>query len=142
MDSSEKTALMQAGTIPYRFRRGRPEFCLITSIRKGAWGFPKGIIDPGETPEETALKESEEEAGLHGHIVGDPLGHYEYRKWGAALLVTVYLMQVTAVDDDWEEADVRLRRWCRAGKARAALQRSELRELLDVALDHIGEGPG
>lgn len=140
MDSSEKTAVMQAGTVPYRIRQGRPEFCLITSIRKGAWGFPKGLIDPGETPEEAALKESEEEGGLHGHIVGDPLGQYEYRKWGTALLVTVYLMQVTAVDDDWEEADVRQRRWCRAEKARAALERHELRELLDAALEQIGEG--
>jgi phosphohistidine phosphatase len=140
MGSSEKTALLQAGTVPYRIRRGRPEFCLITSIRKGTWGFPKGIIDPGETPEETALKEAEEEAGLHGQIVGDPLGQYEYRKWGTALLVTVYLMQVTAVDDDWDEAEVRERRWCPAGKARAVLRRNELRELLDAALEQIGEG--
>jgi len=142
MDSTEKTALLQAGTIPYRIRNGRPEFCLITSIRKGNWGFPKGVIDPGETPEETALKEAEEEAGLHGHVVGDPLGQYEYRKWGTVLLVTVYLMQVTAVDDEWDEADLRQRRWCRAEEARAALRRGELRELLDAALEQIAEGHG
>lgn len=140
MDSTEKTALLQAGTVPYRIRNGRPEFCLITSIRKGNWGFPKGVIDPGETPEETALKEAEEEAGLHGQVVGDPLGQYEYRKWGTVLLVTVYLMQVTAVDDEWEEADLRQRRWCRAEKARAALRRGELRELLDTSLERIDSG--
>ena len=142
MSSHENTALMQAGTVPYRIRNGYPEFCLITSIRKGTWGFPKGIIDPGETAEETALKEAEEEAGLHGQIVGEPLGQYEYRKWGTVLVVTVYLMQVTAVDDEWEEGDVRERRWCRAEQARAAIRRGELRELLDAALAQICEEGG
>ena len=58
MDHSETTPLEQASAIPYRLRDGQPEFCLITSISTGKWGFPKGIVDPGETPEETAIKEA------------------------------------------------------------------------------------
>jgi len=127
-------SIQQACAIPYRCRDGQPEFCLITSIRRGTWGFPKGIIDPGETPEDTALKEAEEEAGLHGRIVGKPLGRYEYRKWGTVLSVHVYLMQVTTADDDWDEADLRERTWCPPDEARAAIHRQELRELLDAAL--------
>jgi len=95
------------------------------------------MIDPGETPDETALKEAHEEAGLHGRILGEPLGRYEYRKWGTSLLVTVFLMQVTATDDDWEEADLRERRWHSAEEAQSAVDRSELRALLDAALDRI-----
>ena len=134
--------IQQACAIPYRCRDGQPEFCLITSIRKGTWGFPKGIIGPGETPEETALKEAEEEAGLHGRIVGKPLGQYEYRKWGTVLFVDVYLMQVTRADDDWDEADLRERAWCPADEARTAIHRQELRELLDAALERIESQPG
>ncbi|MFH1269061.1 MAG: NUDIX hydrolase [Planctomycetota bacterium] len=137
MASSDTTPLLQAAVIPYRDRGGQPEFCLITSIHRGTWGFPKGMIDPGETPEETALKEAHEEAGLHGRIIGSPLGQYEYRKWETSLLVTVYLMQVTAADDDWEEAELRDRSWFSAEQARAAVDRSELRALLDAALDRI-----
>lgn len=32
--------------------------------RRGFWDLPKGKIDPGENPEETALREVEEETGL------------------------------------------------------------------------------
>lgn len=133
--------IQQACAIPYRCRDGQAEFCLITSIRKGTWGFPKGIIDPGETPEKTALKEAEEEAGLHGRIVGKPLGQYQYRKWGTLLCVDVYLMQVTSEDDDWDEADLRKRAWCAADEARAAIHRQDLRELLEAALVSIESQP-
>jgi len=131
------TPISQASAVPYRRQDGRVQFCLITSSRKKRWGFPKGIIDPGETPEETALKEAEEEAGLHGHIEGDPLGQYEYRKWGTVLSVTCYLMQVTAADDDWEEAAWRGRSWCPAEEARAVLDRRELLDLLETEIRRI-----
>jgi len=133
----EMNCILQAAAIPYRCRDGQPEFCLITSIRRGTWGFPKGIVDPGETLQATALKEAEEEAGLHGRIVGDALGQYEYSKWNSVLLVTVFLMQVTVTDNDWDEARLRKRAWCRAEEARAAIDRSELRKLLDAALVRI-----
>ena len=88
--------------MPYRRQNGECEFCLITSSSGRRWGFPKGIIDPGESAVETALKEALEEAGLQGHIEGDPLGRYEYAKWGTTLEVTGLLMRVTAAEDDWE----------------------------------------
>lgn len=126
----------QASAVPYRFRRGRAEFCLITSS-KGHWGFPKGIIDPGETPEQTALKESEEEAGLTGWIEGAPIAEYEYQKWGRDLLVAVYLMRVTAVAADWDESDWRERCWCTADEARTVLQRAHLREVFESAVEAL-----
>jgi phosphohistidine phosphatase len=137
MGFTSANPLLQASVIPYRHRDGGPEFCLITSIRKGRWGFPKGIIDPGETAEETALKEAEEEAGLYGRIEGGPLGGYEYYKWGTVLSVTVFLMHVTAAADDWDEADVRERDWFGVEEARGRIDRVELRELLDAAAERI-----
>ena len=74
--------IAQACVVPYRRRDERIEFCLITSLKKKRWIFPKGIVDPGETVEEAALKEAFEEAGLHGRILGDPIGKYEDSKWG------------------------------------------------------------
>lgn len=106
--------LAQASAIPFRWRNGELEFCLITSIRARRWGFPKGIIDPGETAVEAALKEAWEEAGLRGEIVSEPLGVYRYEKWGTDLEVAVYLMRVESADDDWLEAGQRDRRWANA----------------------------
>ncbi len=36
---------------------------------RGAWIFPKGHIDPGEAPEEAALREVREESGIHARIM-------------------------------------------------------------------------
>jgi 8-oxo-dGTP pyrophosphatase MutT (NUDIX family) len=45
------------------------EFLLIR--RSGLWDLPKGHQEPGEALETTALREVEEETGLHGLILGD-----------------------------------------------------------------------
>ncbi len=139
MASQSQQMVEQAGAIPFRWRRGKLQFCLITSIRKGRWGFPKGMVDPGETHVETALKESYEEAGLHGEIVSEPLGCYEYAKWGMWLNVTMLLMQVAQTDKDWDESHVRERRWADEAEARRLLDRDELLDLLDIALQQIDE---
>ncbi len=137
MSSETDNPIAQASAVPYRRRGTRLEFCLITSISKGHWGFPKGIIDPGETAVQTALKEAEEEAGLYGEIEGEPLGEYEYRKWGTVLVVTGLLMRVAEEAEHWDEADVRRRLWCPPDEARANICRPEVRELLDAALERI-----
>ncbi len=41
------------------------------------WVFPKGLIDPGEKKEETAVREVEEETGIKGKIL-KPLSPIEF----------------------------------------------------------------
>lgn len=137
MASVGKRPILQAAAVPYRFRNGEPEFCLITSIRNGNWGVPKGMIDPGETPSQTAIKEALEEAGLHGLVEGEPLGQYQYHKWGTSLNVTVHLMRVTQTDAHWKEAALRDRIWCQADEARRLIHRNKLRLLLGKAVQRI-----
>jgi phosphohistidine phosphatase len=143
----ETDRIRQASVIPLRGRSRMEdavipessctatEVCLITSIRRGKWGVPKGIIDPGETAEETALKEAAEEAGLEGELLGPAVGSYRYRKWGAILEVAVFAMHVVSAADDWEEADCRERLWLPVEKAAELISREELRELLPMAVD-------
>lgn len=124
--------LPQAGAIPYRMREAAPEYLLITS-HKGNWIFPKGIIDPGETAEQTALKESREEAGIGGRIAGPPIGSYTYEKWDCLCTVTVFLLEVQSEDPRWLEASERQRAWFRFHEARAIIKGKKLARLLDRA---------
>ena len=123
--------------VPFRGRGKQLEVCLITSIKKGRWILPKGINDPGESCHETALKEALEEAGLHGHIVGEPLGSYEDFKWGSVLRVSVLMMEVTKCDQDWLEDDVRERRWVSPERAAGMLSKPVLRRFVEEAASRI-----
>ena len=43
---------------------------LVLRNLKGAWVFPKGHVELGESHEQAALREVLEESGIHAHIVG------------------------------------------------------------------------
>jgi 8-oxo-dGTP pyrophosphatase MutT (NUDIX family) len=68
-----------AGGVLVRRLRGR---WMLAAIRPGGkpaglWALPKGRIDDGESPEETALREVAEETGAHGRSLGK-LGDVRY----------------------------------------------------------------
>lgn len=50
---------------------------LVQSRASGFWTFPKGHVDEGETDEEAARREIEEESGLTDLELLDDLGEYE-----------------------------------------------------------------
>ncbi len=134
---SSRQLIRQACAVPFRRSGDRLELCLITSLKTKRWIYPKGIVDPGETVQETALKEAFEEAGLHGRIVGEPLGEYRDAKWGTKLHVIVLLMEVTACDDHWHEADIRQRRWVSPEEARTLVSKRKLRRFTDATLRQL-----
>ena len=142
MTTTESSAkvIPQACVVPYRKRDDQIEFCLITSLKRKRWIFPKGIIEHSDTQEEAALKEALEEAGLRGRIFGEPLGSYEDSKWGALLDVTVLLMQVDHCEDDWQEAGMRQRRWVHPSVALQIVSRPALKRMLKAAIDRFASG--
>lgn len=50
---------------------------LLLRYRSGAWAFPKGHIEPGETPQETAVREVQEETGVTARVIA-PLSTTRY----------------------------------------------------------------
>jgi putative (di)nucleoside polyphosphate hydrolase len=59
--------------------RGRLLLCHVTNTK--AWDIPKGMLDPGETPLEAAIRELREEAGIAfppGRFTD--LGEFPYRR--------------------------------------------------------------
>lgn len=67
---------ISAGGVVYRTLDGETEVQLIQD-RYGKVTLPKGKMEPGETIEQTALREIEEETGIVGKII-EPLDKIEY----------------------------------------------------------------
>ena len=62
----------------------------------GIWALPKGIIGDGEPPEETALREVEEETGVEGKLVrklGDVRYVYTWAGERVFKVVSFYLLR-------------------------------------------------
>lgn len=68
-----------AGVVLVRRMRGRWWFAAVQpqGRRATTWALPKGIVDPGETPAETALREAYEETGVHARL-WEKLGDVRY----------------------------------------------------------------
>jgi len=102
----------QSAVIPYRRTADSTEIMIVGSSGGRHWTVPKGIVEPGLSAAASAKIEAWEEAGVEGRVVREPLGSFEYEKWGATCAVTVFAMEVTRVLDDalWEEKH-RHRKW-------------------------------
>ncbi|MBV9123163.1 MAG: NUDIX hydrolase [Planctomycetes bacterium] len=120
----------QAAAIPVK----EGKVCLVTSSNGRHWVIPKGVIDPGHSAAETALQEAWEEAGLIGVLAPQPVGSYSYQKWGSTCRVSVFLMEVTEVRDEWPEQNVRQRCWLEPAEAVQRLEPDDLQRLIRKVL--------
>jgi 8-oxo-dGTP pyrophosphatase MutT (NUDIX family) len=128
----------QVAVIAVRRKAREVEVCLIRRRYSERWGVPKGFIDPGDTPEEAALTEADEEAGLLGEIVGRPIGSYEYDKRGESLSVAVYLMLVDETRKRWSEKAFRERGWFSLEEAARLLKRHPVAAMWGRVVRELG----
>ena len=71
---------VSAGGVLIREGAEGPEVVLASRrTRRGelVWGLPKGLVEPGESPEDTAVREVQEETGHKGTVRG-PIGDVSY----------------------------------------------------------------
>ena len=126
----------QYGVLPYRVdAKGDVTFLLITSRDTGRWIVPKGNPVPGLPPQEAALVEAREEAGIEGEVGAEPIGSYTYvkqKRGGKAVPaeVEIYPMKVTRQLSDWPERHERMVRWFKPSDAAASVAERSLRALI------------
>jgi 8-oxo-dGTP pyrophosphatase MutT (NUDIX family) len=60
---------VSAGGVAFRLTESLPQVAIISVRPGGRWQLPKGIIDRGESPEQAALREVREEAGIETDLL-------------------------------------------------------------------------
>jgi 8-oxo-dGTP diphosphatase len=104
---------------------------LVHRPRRGDWSFPKGKLEAGETWEDAALREVEEETGLRCEL-GEEVGRTHYEVEDGHKEVRYYLL--TAPGEARAQNEVDEVRWVRLDEARELLSYDRDRQLLDAAV--------
>jgi len=148
-ESTTKIATMDqisAGGVAFRWKDSAPEIAIVSVKPKLRWQLPKGIVDSGESPQVTAVREVREEAGVETDLLKlIETIEYWYRsvKYGKPVrfhkFVHFYLLQyrrgeVTDHDHEVEEA-----RWVSFDEAIQMLDFKSEREVAEKAREMIEE---
>ena len=100
------------------------EIALVGHVRENIWTLPKGTPAPGETREQTALREVREETGLDVQIIGE-VGAIEYtfsrRSMRFIKQVFHYLMLATGGSGDQHDHEYDEARWFSFNEALLAM---------------------
>ena len=101
-----------------------------------AWGLPKGLVEPGEAPTDTAVREVREETGLEAEIRSS-LGSIRYwYVWDGVRVrkvVDLYLMEATGGDVSLHDHEMEEVRWFSLDEALSLASYRTEREALDRA---------
>lgn len=86
------------GVIFRRNEQNKQLEVLLIKDAKNRWTIPKGHVEEGEEPRETAEREIREETGLQEMKVGSWLGkvHFRYRRGHTLVLMTMHIYLVEA----------------------------------------------
>jgi len=131
----------QSAVLPYRLLDGKLQIMLIASRKATRWVIPKGVKEPELSLRDSADKEALEEAGIRGELDDEPIGDYDYKKWGGVCNVVVFPMAVSesVPEEEWEESH-RERRWLDPKKAKSLIAEPALRKLVDSLAKRLARG--
>jgi 8-oxo-dGTP pyrophosphatase MutT (NUDIX family) len=119
-----------AGGVVWRGSGDEVEIALIHRPRYDDWSLPKGKLDAGESFEEAALREVEEETGMRCRL-GRELGETRYRDRKDRPKVVRYWAMGDCEGEFRPNDEVDELRWVPIGEAKGMLSYDFDRELVD-----------
>jgi 8-oxo-dGTP pyrophosphatase MutT (NUDIX family) len=109
---------VSAGGVAFRKRNGKVEIALISVGEEGRWQLPKGLVGKSETPEEAAVREVQEEAGIETELVApiDEIDYWFYMTRGNRRIrihkfVKFFLLRYKSGDPKYHDQEVNEARW-------------------------------
>jgi len=135
---------VSAGGVVFRWRDSDIEIAIVLAKPKLRWQLPKGIVDPGETPEVTAVREVREEAGVESDLLDlIEVIEYWYRSFknGKPVrfhkFVRFYLLRYRSGDVSGHDREVEESRWVRFEEALEMLAFKSERKAVEKAREMI-----
>ena len=135
---------ISSGGVAFRWQDSNPEVAIVSVKPSLRWQLPKGIVDPGESPEGTAVREVREEAGIETDLLSlIETIEYWYRstKYGKPVrfhkFVHFYLLQYRSGDVSDHDHEVAEARWVSFEEAIEMLAFKSEREVVEKAREMI-----
>lgn len=137
---------ISAGGVAFRRVNSKVEVAIVSVKPSLRWQLPKGIVDPGETPEVTAVREVREEAGIETELL-ELLQTVEYWyqrvQYGQRIrfhkYVHFYLLKYTAGDVKDHDHEIAEARWVSLEEAVEMLAFKSERDVVEKARQRIAE---
>ncbi len=126
------------GAIVFRKSHGNIEILLIKHLNGEYWSFPKGHVEPGETEEETAIREVKEETNI------DIIVDHSFRevvtyspKKDTMKNVVYFLARAKNYDHQPQESEIAQVKWIELSLAHSALTYDNDKQLINKAKNII-----
>lgn len=135
---------ISAGGVAFRRAKSGLKLAIVSVKPSLRWQLPKGIVDPGETPEVTAVREVREEAGVQTELLEliDTVEYWYQRvQFGKNIrfhkFVHFYLLQYIDGDVKDHDHEVAEARWVSFEQAIEMLAFRTEREVVEKAQNLI-----
>jgi 8-oxo-dGTP pyrophosphatase MutT (NUDIX family) len=136
---------VSAGGVVYRGEKENVEVVIVAVGGQNRWQLPKGLVDKGENPEVTAVREAREEGGVSSEVV-QLIETIEY--WYAGLdngirvrfhkRVHFFLLRYLSGDTRDHDWEVNEARWVPIGDATSQLAFDNERRVMERARELLG----
>jgi 8-oxo-dGTP pyrophosphatase MutT (NUDIX family) len=133
--------LVSSGGVVYRRgQAGSLEVALCGRLQSRTWSLPKGTPEEGETIQQTALREVQEETGLEAE-----LGHIEYKFSRSREIVRFhkrvyfYLMSTHGGSMDLHDLEFDVVKWIPMNEAASTLTHANEAQVIDRAAKVLAE---